>query len=220
MIRTVNFISRRKAESLPARADRAIISISEPESTPAQLACDEHRILRLVFHDVVPGGEGGEGAEPWTLFDVSHAEQVMHFVRRLHAEREDVELVIHCRAGISRSAALALFVAADTGCAFPNKPFAGLANRHVLSLLEVVAGRSVSPPRALPKQETFSVSVRRDFDTGQAEVVVENTRTAERVVMNGPMLEVPELAAQGIERVWGIRNPPPSHHVSDWENLT
>lgn len=217
MIRTVNFISRRKAESLPARNDRALISITEPDSTPAQLACDENRILRLVFHDVVPGGEG---AERWTLFDASHAGQVIHFVRRLHADPEDVDLVIHCHAGISRSAALALFVAADTGCAFPNKPFAGLANRHVLSTLEALAGRSVSPPRALPKKENFAITVVRNFETGQAEVTVQNTRTLEQVVVSGQILDVPALAAAGMQRVWGVLNPPLSYHVSDWNTLT
>lgn len=217
MIRSVDFMSRHKAESLPARTDLAVISITEPEVDPAVLSCDEHRILRLVFHDVDPGKETDNC---WTLFSPSQADQVVHFVRRLHADRQAFDLVIHCKAGISRSAALALFVAAETGCDFPRKPFAGLANKHMLTTLENNTGMSLPRPRALPKRENFSVSVARDFETGQAEVAVENTRTSERVVVNGPLLEVPALAAEGMQRVWGVLNPPPSYHVSDWESLT
>lgn len=217
MIRSVDFISRLKAESLPARDDLAIISVTEPESDSARLAGHEDMILRLVFHDVDPGGET---ENCWTLFDQSHADQVIRFVRRLHADPERLDLLIHCRAGISRSAALALFVAEDTGCVFPRKPFAGLANKHMLTTLENMTGMSLPRPRALPKRESFSVSVARNFETGQAEVVVQNTHTGEQAVLDGPMLEVPALTAEGMQRVWGILNPPPSYHVSDWDNLT
>ena len=139
MIRSVDFISRLKAEALQARNDLAVISISEPEADPAMLSCHEDRILRLTFHDVDPGGET---ATHWTLFNPSHAEEVVRFVRLLHADPQDIDMVVHCRAGISRSAALALFVAADTECEFPRKPFAGLANKHVLTTLERMTGMS------------------------------------------------------------------------------
>jgi hypothetical protein len=217
MIRSVDFISRLKAESLAARNDLAVISITEPEADPALLLCPEDRILRLVFHDVDPGGET---ETRWTLFDPAHAEQVLGFVRRVHADPQEFDLVIHCRAGISRSAALALFAAADTGCDFPRKPFAGLANKHVLTTLETMTGTPLPRPRALPKRESFSVSVARNFETGQAEVAVENTRTGDKVSVTGPMLDVSALAAKGMERVWGVLNPPPSYHVSNWDNLT
>lgn len=217
MIRSVDFISRLKAESLPARNDLAVISITEPEADPAVLACDEDRILRLVFHDVDPGCET---ETCWTLFDPAHGEQVLGFVRRVHADPQEFDLVIHCRAGISRSAALALFAAADTGCDFPRQPFAGLANKHMLTILEKMTGMSLPRPRALPKRERFSVSVARNFETGQADVAVENMRTGEQASVTGAMLDVPALAAEGMRRVWGVPNPPPSYHVSNWDNLT
>ncbi|MDP3512502.1 MAG: hypothetical protein Q8S20_07115 [Sulfuritalea sp.] len=126
MIRSVDFISRLKAETLPARNDLAVISITEPEADPAALALHEDVILRLVFHDVDPGGETDTR---WTLFDPSHAEQVLCFVRRLRADPHDIDLMIHCRAGISRSAALALFVAADTGCDLSTKALCGIGQQ-------------------------------------------------------------------------------------------
>jgi len=217
MIRSVDFISRLKAESLPARNDLAVISITEPEADPAVISCDEDRILRLVFHDVDPGSET---ETCWTLFDTAHAEQVLGFVRRVHVDPQEFDLVIHCRAGISRSAALALFAAADTGCDFPRKPFAGLANKHMLTTLENMTGLSLPRPRALPKRENFSVAVARNFETGQAEVTVENLRTGETAVVDGPMLFAAAFAAAGMQQVWGVLNPPPSYHVSDWDSLT
>lgn len=209
MIRSVDFISRLKAEALPKRDDLAIISITEPEVDPAVLDLSEGMILRTVFHDVDPGNDTSSS---WMLFDESHARQVIDFVRHLHAGSQPVDLVIHCRAGISRSAAIALFAADDTGCDFPRKPFAGLANKHILSTLQKLTGRVLPRPRALPKRESFSVSISRDFETGLAAVTVENTRNGESFTVEGPMLDAPALAAEGIERVWGILDPPPSYH--------
>ncbi|MDP3512501.1 MAG: hypothetical protein Q8S20_07110 [Sulfuritalea sp.] len=79
---------------------------------------------------------------------------------------------------------------------------------------------SLPLPRALPKRESFTVSVTRNFETGLAEVTVENKRTGEKAIVDGPMLDVPALASTGMQRVWGVRNPPPSYHVSDWDSLT
>lgn len=217
MIRSVDFTSRVKAEALQERDDLAIISITEPESSPAVLASREEKVLRLVFHDVDPGNEA---TSSWKLFDESHANQVIHFVRRLHAHDQSFDLVIHCKAGISRSAAIALFAASDTGCGFPRRLFAGFANMHVMVTLEKITGRALLRPRALPKRETFSVSVFRNFETGQAVVTVANERNGEQVNIEGPMLDVPALASDGIQRVWGVSEPPPSYHVADWDTLS
>lgn len=217
MIRSVDFTSRVKAESLQERDDLAIISITEPESSPAVLSCQEENVLRLVFHDVDPGNET---TSSWTLFDESYANQVVQFVRRLHAHEQTFDLVIHCKAGISRSAAIALFAESETGCDFPRRPFAGLANMHVIATLEKITGKVLSRPRALPKSETFSVSVFRNFESGQAVVTVANERSGEQVNIEGPMLDVPALAADGVQRVWGVSEPPASYHVADWDTLS
>ena len=216
MIRSVDFIPRTKAELLSARDDLAIISITEPEVERAKLTIPENRILRLAFHDVDPGNDT---ESRWMLFDEEHAGQVVEFVRRLQSDSHPVDLIIHCRAGISRSAAVALFAEEETGCDFPRKPFSGLANQHLLTTLGRLTGRQLARPRALPKREQFSVGVQRNFNTGQASVTVANMRNGQSIVMEGPMLEVPELAAAGIQRVWGIVDPPPSYHVADWNSL-
>lgn len=216
MIRSVDFLSRAKAESLPPRQDIAIVSITEPDSSPASLPIHEDRILRLVFHDVDPYSVQ---EDCWRYFDEGLAMRLLAFVRDLHADPAPYDLVVHCRAGISRSAAIALFVEAETGCSFSTRPFAGLANRHVLETMGQVTALELKRPRALPRRENFSVSVLRDFESGRATVTVENKRSCESVALEGPMLEVSALAAAGIERVGGVANPPASYHVSDWDSL-
>lgn len=50
------------------------------------------------------------GSKP-TLFSKEQANQVIDFIRVLQEEQKDSELVIHCHAGISRSGAIARFIA-------------------------------------------------------------------------------------------------------------
>lgn len=216
MIKFVDFISRAKAETLEDQDNLAIISVSEPKVDPALLALPESRILRLSFHDIDPGNED---VSFWKLFDEEQARSIIDFVDQLHAASRQFELMVHCRAGISRSAAIALYVANATGCRFPRRPFAGLANRHLLRILSQQAGIEVTAPRALPRQEHFSVSVSRNFSTGMAQVTVTNTRNNEQFTLEGPMLDVPELAAAGMQRVWGVEHPPASYHVTNWDAL-
>lgn len=216
MILDVDFISRARAESLQPHSDLVVISITEPEADVARLAIPEDRVLRLVFHDVDPGNQV---ENRWKLFDDQHAKEVINFVRQLHADQRSYKLAVHCRAGISRSAAIALFVAEETGCHFRRKPFSGLANRHLLSVLGKASGHQITAPKALPKREHFEVSISRNFETGQVAVTVENLRNHKQVTLAGDMLQAIQLAATGIEEAQGVDNPPPSYHVSDWDSL-
>lgn len=229
-IRRVDFMSRAKAEALTDRPDLVVISITEPESTAAVLALPEDRILRLVFHDVdEPGaddrssdasGSDASGSEgPWVLFDLGQAERLIRFVRNLDAAPHDFDLVVHCRAGISRSAAVALYVAAETGCLFPRKPLAGFANQWVLMTLAQCSGLPLKRPRALPKWEQFWVTVVRNFEGEVVTVITTNLGTREMTDLKGPILEVLDLAAAGIRRVAGIPHPPPAHQVRNWDEL-
>jgi predicted protein tyrosine phosphatase len=82
-----------------------IISIGEPGSTPPAGYTQVPHRLRLEFDDIVALNED----EPdYVLATSEHIHQVIDFVPIISQEGGDV--LIHCQAGISRSAAIALTI--------------------------------------------------------------------------------------------------------------
>lgn len=71
-------------------------------------------ILRLDFHDGIPKSGASSGT---VLFSDEHAHVVIAFLRRHHERPAALHLLIHCEAGISRSAAIAVFAAGE--CQIP-----------------------------------------------------------------------------------------------------
>ena len=144
MIRSVDFCSQAAAEGLPGLPMQdavAMISISTPGTWEPDLADFAH-VLRLEFHDVEE-----EDAEPWVVFDVDHAKSVIDFVAMLQAKDEPVDVVVHCKAGLSRSPAVALYIAAATGCDMPRRQEADEANLLVLDVLTKASGLVLIRPR-------------------------------------------------------------------------
>lgn len=109
----------------------AVISITDPGSPPANLSNRFSLVRRLSFHDLLRPVDG------YRLFDRNDADELVRFLNLLHGLPESLRLVCHCEAGVSRSAAVAVFAAALTGAAFPRYGAATLANRHVLHELNV-----------------------------------------------------------------------------------
>ena len=106
------FCSRKKAEARPGWSDWAVISISEPEPSntllygPAQLQTGWGQILRLEFHDI------DEPEEPYILFTEKQAREIIQFVRECDEPDSGITgILVHCRAGISRSAAISMWIA-------------------------------------------------------------------------------------------------------------
>lgn len=106
-----------------------MISIIDPESPPPNLSNRFFRVLRLSFHDLLRPIDG------YRLFDRNDADELVGFLNWLHGLPDPLKLVCHCEAGVSRSAAVAVFAAALSGAAFPRYGAASLANRHVLNVL-------------------------------------------------------------------------------------
>jgi predicted protein tyrosine phosphatase len=110
-------LSREKAEAYVGKEPYAVISITDPDYPQAEFPNDHNRvaILRLQFHDFSQEPEEFEAllrqAEPpadleaprkWVLPTEEHARQIVRFVREMVPRVE--KIVIHCEAGISRSA--------------------------------------------------------------------------------------------------------------------
>jgi 8-oxo-dGTP diphosphatase len=80
-----------------------VISIANPDGNPVAMKdCPGSRgVLSLRFHDV----SDEASAEPdWVLFDYPHARAIYDFVSEYP---EDMTVVVHCEAGLSRSAGVA-----------------------------------------------------------------------------------------------------------------
>lgn len=128
MIKSVFFLSRSQAESFARKQQPrpfAMISITDPDSKPANIARTHQGLLRFQFDDVyeeVKDCKAGQipdllpddlpliiHGEEWV--DANHAKRILEFIKNISNREGDLDLVVHCEGGISRSAAIAAFVA-------------------------------------------------------------------------------------------------------------
>jgi predicted protein tyrosine phosphatase len=120
LIKSVDFMPRYKAERTRFTGQDAVISITDPGQKEADLK-GVGDILRLSFLD--------------ETFTEDHAAAIVVFIDRVRAAKGFRGLHIHCEAGVSRSAAVALFAQTVTGCEFRRRPMARLASHVVLEQL-------------------------------------------------------------------------------------
>ncbi len=153
MLKSVCFISRRAVENhLKPTPDIAIISIKDPDGKPVRLPRGVSS-TRLEFHDLyeealnLPVGAFPDAITPplavfhanFILPDTHHAWQIIRFIR-LQAEKPNpIDLIVHCEAGISRSAAVAMFVADRYAVPIDQaNPDTSCANKRLLRLLNKI----------------------------------------------------------------------------------
>ena len=134
--RRVQFFPRQVIEGMPHGDPRtALISITSPGDTHARLPDGWAAVLRLEFDDVTPPFpiliRTGTQAPEIVPFDTSLAAQILAFVEALpsHVDR----ILVHCKAGVSRSPAVAQFLAEKYGYSLQGRTDG--ANPHVLSVL-------------------------------------------------------------------------------------
>ncbi len=134
-INQVFFASRERVESLAASPDMAVISITDPGTPEARLDPQFKDVLRLSFYDAQPADEYLPAPMPG-LFDYLMARRIGNFVHQLHASPEALSVMVHCEYGVSRSAAVALFVEAYAGAPLNAREFAYEANPWVIDRLQ------------------------------------------------------------------------------------
>ncbi len=130
-INHVFFTSRQQAEAVTGKPDMAVISITDPGTHPAQLAPQFEHVLRLSFFDAV-GGDEYIGAPLPGLFDYRMAQRIAGFIEPLKRAPDDFSVLVHCECGVSRSAAVALFVEAYTKAPLNAREFTYQANPWVV----------------------------------------------------------------------------------------
>ena len=135
-IKHVQYKSRMDAEAAPANPRWAVISLNEPDAYDgfAQITQGWHSVLKLSFHDVTPDSHGLD--ESITICCEQHAREIVEYVRRVAPEVDGI--LVHCRAGVSRSAAVAKWISGEYRIPFDRNY--KMFNKHVYQLL-IAAGR-------------------------------------------------------------------------------
>lgn len=141
MIEQVIFVNRRTAETRPGDPAWALISISQP-GYPAQLIDGWHSVLRVEFHDADPDRTTSrKRKEVRVVMDAKQAKQINKFVNEVAPAVTGI--MVHCQGGISRSAAVAKWIAERYSLPFDHSY--ALHNKHVYRLLcEAQIGKSCS----------------------------------------------------------------------------
>ena len=124
-MKQVIFASRTTAEVIGPFKNWAVISITDPGTKKVKFREGWHSVLSVQFHDQT------EAIPPYVLLSADDAYRIFEFVM-LQAPQIDT-LLIHCKGGISRSAALAKFFATEFDIPFDHdyQSF----NAHVFRML-------------------------------------------------------------------------------------
>ncbi|PKO33330.1 MAG: hypothetical protein CVU34_13715 [Betaproteobacteria bacterium HGW-Betaproteobacteria-7] len=133
-INKVFYTSRKLAESLEGNPYMAVISITDPTTPEARLDPMFRHVLRLSFFDAVPADEFMPPLPG--LFDMAMARRIDAFIGELQAAPFAMSVMVHCEFGVSRSAAVALFIEALTGAPLAAREFAYEANQWVIDRLQ------------------------------------------------------------------------------------
>lgn len=118
-----------------------------------KFACEHKRVLRLEFDDI----EGYVGPE-YHNFDMWHATQILDFADNC----SDEDILVHCHAGISRSAAVAKFLNEHMGyfldLSYPSTSDLSMYNKDVYRQLFIKnTDRKIGRGETNPKVIYYSV---------------------------------------------------------------
>lgn len=147
-MKNTNFVSKSQAQLFNEplhSARRVLISITTPPvpdsfsrfCAPAMLQADTWKdVLRLEFDDADPSHMNSVQATQYRLFNEEDAIKILTFLKK-HQD-DTVDAIVHCEAGISRSAAVSKFIAHIYALPFPENY--SIYNKHVFSTLLRVYG--------------------------------------------------------------------------------
>lgn len=150
---TVRFLSRLQAEALSPCPDTVVISITTPGDLPASLPEGFRDVLRLSFDDLseemlgvplgaIPDDTPDDTQVRWKVYQLARAtdaEAICDFLAYYARSPVAVSVVVHCDAGVSRSAAVARFIAGRYSTPIVNvAPDTSYANSRLLRLLNKV----------------------------------------------------------------------------------
>lgn len=141
MINSIDFWSRRKAENFKFSDNHIVISITDPGQSPPAIFTPLN-ILRIEFFDVKDDIESLKDAEG--MFNEEHANSIISFLNQYKNSLNLVDLIVHCEAGICRSASIALFAYYYTKAPFNTISKATCTNDYVMGMLSDIAKVDIS----------------------------------------------------------------------------
>jgi predicted protein tyrosine phosphatase len=117
MLNRVLFVSQRQAVAMRPPAATALISITDVNQPPAVFLCGWSQIFRTSFDDVDPLTFPGMDDH---LHEITASQVAGLCVFAAENFRQCRRIIVHCRHGISRSAAVAKAIAEAAGVGFPS----------------------------------------------------------------------------------------------------
>jgi predicted protein tyrosine phosphatase len=159
MFKTVCFLSQASFENhLKPRKNTVAVSITDPGDKPAIINQEIDHALRVEFTDISEESAGltvgdlpdlAKDGGPLlflgcTFPDAGHAKKILDFLLPFAVSPTEFHLAVHCHAGVSRSAAVAAFVA-DRFCAEFDQvnPDTSFANERLLRMFRKVLDKEV-----------------------------------------------------------------------------
>lgn len=136
-IKFTTFISKRQAEMMPKTDDgikRALISLVSPGQPEANLQPGAWTdVLRMKFHDF----HWDDGVHK--VITKAQAIEILQFLTKNQHDAEEV--IVHCEMGVSRSAAVSMFIADIYNLAFDRTY--NRHNRYVYTMLKRAYGQAL-----------------------------------------------------------------------------
>jgi predicted protein tyrosine phosphatase len=122
MLRRVLFLSQARAEAMRPPRGAALISITNADASPANLPDSWAALHRAAFDDIDPDDTEfddffADDDYEYVPMSMDQATAIAEFIVAI--ERHCTSLVVHCRFGQSRSAAIAKAVCTARGLHFP-----------------------------------------------------------------------------------------------------
>lgn len=131
MIKKIHFCPRYTAEGTVFKNTHAVISITDPDQKDVIIKGTEN-LLRLKFLDLEAPINHPKFNNHF-LFNEEQAKEIHRFILSINEPNQKIDhLIIHCEAGASRSAAVALFAYHLTQADFPKYHDANFANKLVV----------------------------------------------------------------------------------------
>lgn len=147
MIELVDFVSLNRLEAMQGDPAWAVVSITDSDKSDARIPSGFGPAIRLKFDDLdVDALTQGSQGVPFTQDD---ARRLLVFLNEISDSPDQVGVLVHCEAGRSRSAAIAILISGLFGGKFLHERRVDGWNDLVLSILERQAGRRIVRPHGM-----------------------------------------------------------------------